>query len=531
MKKPDICVSVIRMAFTVDSPSIQKIVSEQQVINKNALASLLQNIKKNYSIKDDLIIHRIVLDLGDIPRQHFSIHFHQRLHSALVQLFMQLQALTRNTGEVMQHAEEDAELPLFAQAIACLQSAALTSPAQSAALLAACYQTLLRAINAHRAAKPASTASLTGLLDQSAAPSHPLAQEHQWGAMPERLTQQHLVLLALRYLLLENDGQRWLGQHSLTHEQRDALAAAIVRRDIPVEPLLQCIASLEPLPIAQARVIAGRWIIPLWRYPSMPQAVAQQAGKAVMQQGERYLASLLPGRTAPVPVAQTEANQWAARADQPTRSASTTRQHQRDANIATAPQREGLTARRGRTSIEPLSPPGLPVANAGIILFWPLFTQWFTALGLMEEKHFLDDEARWQAVAAIDWLVWEQETPDAPRLVLNQFLCGLPLGEPPAPLAALPEASQQRTLAWVTAISQQLAAFEKMSLTDIRQLFLQRPGELFADLTPAVLSLQPEPFDILLTKWPWPLNLAYLPWFDVPLIIDWPGSEPAGARL
>ena len=70
-----------------------------------------------------------------------------------------------------------------------------------------------------------------------------------------------------------------------------------------------------------------------------------------------------------------------------------------------------------------------------------------------------------------------------------------------------------------------------MSLNAIRQLFLQRPGELFADLAPATLNIEPQPFDLLLTKWPWPLNLAYFPWFDAPLMIEWPGSEPAGARL
>ncbi|WP_342323020.1 contractile injection system tape measure protein [Kosakonia sp. BYX6] len=525
MTKPDICVKVIRMAFTVDSLSTQKLVRERQILNKNTLASLLQNSKNAYSITDDFIIHRVVLDLGLIPHQHFSIYFHQRLHSALVKLFIQLQAVARNAplsaGEVMQHAKEDADVALVSHAIACLQPTALAPAGLLALTLAVRYQSLLRALNARSAATPALATSLTGVLDHSITALRSTQQEeNRSGAIPTRLTPQHLAMLALRFLLLEGEGQRWLSQHSLTHEQRDALASAIVRRDIPVEQLLQCIAYLEPLPVAQARLIAGRWIIPLWRYPGMPQAVLQQAGKTVMRQNERYLASLLPGRIAmPVLMSETAENILATRSDQ---QAIDNAASQRGPDVA---------GRQIRPSADSLSTPGLPVANAGVILFWPLFTQWFTALGLMEEKHFLSDETRWQAVVAIDWLVWQQETPDAPRLVVNQFLCGLPLSEPPSSLAALPEDLQQRTLAWAAAVSQQLSAFEKMSLTDIRQLFLQRPGELFTDQIPAVLNVQPEPFDVLLTKWPWPLNLAYLPWFDVPLIIEWPGSEPAGVRL
>lgn len=541
MTKPDICVKVIRMAFTVDSLSTQKLVRERQILNKNTLASLLQNSKNAYSITDDFIIHRVVLDLGLIPHQHFSIYFHQRLHSALVKLFIQLQAVARNAplsaGEVMQHAKEDADVALVSHAIACLQPTALAPAGLLALTLAVRYQSLLRALNARSAATPALATSLTGVLDHSSTALRSTQQEeNRSGAIPTRLTPQHLAMLALRFLLLEGEGQRWLSQHSLTHEQRDALASAIVRRDIPVEQLLQCIARLEPLPVAQARLIAGRWIIPLWRYPAMPQAVLQQAGKTVMRQSEHFLASLLPRRTVmPLPIDATAAMPATyasvTRPGQQTRHEVADGHTQQAIDNAASQRGQDVAGRQIRSSADPLSTPGLPVANAGVILFWPLFTQWFTALGLMEEKHFLSDEARWQAVVAIDWLVWQQETPDAPRLVVNQFLCGLPLSEPPSSLAALPEDLQQRTLAWAAAVSQQLSAFEKMSLTDIRQLFLQRPGELFTDQIPAVLNVQPEPFDVLLTKWPWPLNLAYFPWFDVPLIIEWPGSEPAGARL
>lgn len=507
MARPDICVKVLRLSFDADSAAAQKIVNNQPGLNKNAIGALLQNIKHNYLLSDDVVIQRVVLDLGIISSQHFSIHFHQRLHSALVKLFMQLEAYKRNAAlpvqEVKQGAEALADAPLLAQAIDCLQPATLASVGQPAISSAALYPLLRRAIDAYSAPQAYQAA---------------------------RLTPQHVTLTALHYLLLKSEGQHWLSQHSLAHDMRDALAAAMARQEVSPEPLLHCVASLEALPVAQARAIAGRWIIPLWRYPGIAQAVALQAGKEAKQQAGRYLTSLLPGRPAvSSPGAYPEQAHTIERKQQASLLTSGGQQQAVPTSASQPPH--GVRPRPVYLSGEAQSAPGLPVTNAGVVLFWPLFTPWFTALGLMEEKQFVSEEARWQAVVAMDWLVWEQDMPASERLVVNQFLCGLPVSEAPAALAPLSAELRQRTLAWVEAISQQLAAFEKMSLNDIRQLFLQRPGELFAEPLPAVLHIEPQPFDLLLTKWPWPLNLAYFPWFDVPLMIEWPGSEPAGARL
>ena len=548
MTRPDISVKTIRFLFAVDSPATQKRINNQPGLNKSAVGLLVQNIYNHYSIRGDVVIERVVLDLGVISCQHLSLHFHQRLHSALVKLFMQLEAITRNApipvADVEHNAEPHADIPLLAQAIACLQPAGL--PAQEHDIPAArLYSLLEEAVNTRSGAN--ASADIAAFSPHPATAPHPAQQEKRPATAPARITVQHVEMMALHYLLLENEGVHWLSQNSLPQAMRDTLAATMVRREVAPALLLHCIASLEALPQAQARAVAGRWVIPLWRYPGMTQAVQQQAGRGAATQAARYLASLLPGRSAmPSSVTDAAASRVVAYAAQQAGDAVSVGQDQQVSHTASgrlnpqttkttqasnSQQRHGARPRPVYASGEAQSAPGLPVTNAGIILFWPLFTPWFTTLGLMEEKQFVSEEARWQAVVAMDWLVWEQETPAVERLVVNQFLCGLPLSEPPAALAPLSTELRQRTLAWVEAISAQLAAFEKMSLNDIRQLFLQRPGELFADLTPATLNIEPQPFDLLLTKWPWPLNLAYFPWFDVPLMIEWPGSEPAGARL
>lgn len=546
MAESDVCINTLRVKLFIDSIFKQQRNIEYQFINKEQLLSVLQTAKNNVAITRDIIIDKVVLNLGAMPRQHLSLYFYQRLHAALVQLFTQLASHARNTtlsmGGAVTETASGQHGSLVAQAIACLQSAgaktdvwhpkpqtdALRAPGrvQRATPAEALYQAFTRGVNDYLAAS-------VGSSPYNAIPSaHPTVNSAWWpeshpGTTSTRLTPLRLVQQALSYLLTVAEGRHWLSQHSMTHSQRDAWAAALVQQEIPPAQFLQLIELLESLPIAQVRAIAGRWVIPLWRYAGMAKTVRLHAGKAAQQQIDDYLASLLP---------ETLAAARSHRADKPARL---------DGNLPTsgqAPQsRETLAARQSPSSrstatarqrftrrADDESPLGLPVSNAGVVLLWPLLPQWFTALRLVVEKQFISDDARWQAVAAIDWLVWEAEQPQAQRVVVNQFLCGLPLEEPPAMPEPLSAQQQQITSEWASSVFSQIAAFEKMGLTDIRQLFLQRPGELFSDVTPAVLHIQPEVFDILLAKWSWPLNLAFFPWFDAPLLLEWLPGDPGG---
>lgn len=663
MAESDVCINTLRVTLFIESALAQQRNIEYQFINKEQLLSVLQTAQNNVAITRNIIIDKVVLNLGAMPRQHLSLYFYQRLHAALVQLFTQLASRARSAplsaGEGITGNASARHGPLVSQAIVCLQSGGTKTdfwhPASQAAALSA-PGSLQRATSAdarnsmhsryratlasrpeasharrqnaytdatyvsrarrratladalyHAFAREVSTyfsANVSSLAHREATAAFATAsfpdggQQERSDIASTRLTPLRLVQQALNYLLTVAEGRHWLSQHSMTHAQCDTWAAALVQQEIPLAQFLQLVELLEPLPIAQARAIAGRWVIPLWRYAGVAKTVQLHAGKAAQQQIDDYLASLLPqavtaasSHRAEIPArsggnqptfgqAQPDTEAFTARQAQPGTEAFTARQTQPDTEAFTARQTqpgteaftagqtqpgtgaftgqqartgtETLTARQAQQHREPLFPRqsqqsrnaatarrrlarraddespdlGLPVSNAGIVLLWPLLPQWFTALGLVAEKQFISDDARWQAVAAIDWLVWEAEQPQAQRVVVNQFLCGLPLEEPPAMPEPLSAQQQQITSEWASSVFSQIAAFEKMGLTDIRQLFLQRPGELFADVTPAVLHIQPEVFDILLTKWSWPLNLAFFPWFDAPLLLEWLPGDP-----
>ncbi|TDT51744.1 hypothetical protein DFO53_4252 [Enterobacter sp. AG5470] len=673
MTKSDLCITTLRVTLFIDPVLKQQRKTEYHSINKEQLSVVLQTAKNNVAINGDIIIDKVVVKLGVIPRQHFSIYFYQRLQAALVQLFTQLASHARNAplsrrdtvtgnapvrdGQLVTeaitclqtggaktafwHSPSRAGVPRFSQRTLSAdvrsgrhsryrathmawsevspsrhqnehRDATSVSHARRRATPAeALYYAFARDVNDYFAASVGSP-SYTAITS-----AHPKATSlHEWRdnspTAPTRLTPLRLAHQALSYLLTVVEGRHWLSQHSMTHAQRDAWATALVQQEIPHAQFLQLIELLEPIPIVQARAIAGRWVIPLWRDAGVARTVHLHAGKAVQQQIEDYLASLLPETLAAV------RSHWAERATssdgnqstygqvRQSREALTAQQRQPGADIFTAhqtrpdreifaaqqrqpgadiftthqtrPDRETFAAQQRQPGAEAFatrqaqqrtdtfitrktpqsryafalrqsqqsrnttparrrlahragdeSPEvGLPVSNAGVVLLWPLLPQWFTALGLVAEKQFISDDARWQAVAAIDWLVWEAEQPQAQRVVVNQFLCGLPLEEPPAMPEPLSAQQQQITSEWAASVFSQIAAFEKMGLTDIRQLFLQRPGELFSDVTPAVLHIQPEVFDILLTKWSWPLNLAFFPWFDAPLLLEWLPGDPGG---
>ncbi|MGV3347134.1 contractile injection system tape measure protein, partial [Enterobacteriaceae bacterium LUAb1] len=177
-------------------------------------------------------------------------------------------------------------------------------------------------------------------------------------------------------------------------------------------------------------------------------------------------------------------------------------------------------------------PPGQPyqdadtldwrIGNAGVVMLWPLLPQFFAQLELTEKQHFISESTRWQAIACLDWLVWGDPNPQAGRLMLNQLLCGI--APESAPLASSPLSERQRQWidSWLTTTGQQLPGWQKLSLTDMRQLFLQRSGEILNRLPSWQLSVKPEAYDFLLRELCWPVTLVSLPWLEQPLTIIWP---------
>ncbi|NRN28624.1 contractile injection system tape measure protein [Photorhabdus heterorhabditis] len=173
----------------------------------------------------------------------------------------------------------------------------------------------------------------------------------------------------------------------------------------------------------------------------------------------------------------------------------------------------------GRTLLSGQSLP-YQVNNAGILILWPMLPALFNQLGLLEKQKFIHRQAQFNAVDLLDHLIWGTEERPAERKLLNYVLCGLIADNN---IESIPIEPEKQLIAdqWLDAMTVQLPGWKKLSRNDVRQLFLQRPGELLTNEQEIKITIQQQPFDALLIDWPWPLNIARLPWLDRPLRIDW----------
>ncbi|MER2473771.1 contractile injection system tape measure protein [Photorhabdus laumondii] len=160
------------------------------------------------------------------------------------------------------------------------------------------------------------------------------------------------------------------------------------------------------------------------------------------------------------------------------------------------------------------------VNNAGILMLWPMLPALFNQLDLLEGKKFIHRQAQYHAVNFLDYLIWGTDETPAECKRLNNVLCGLTADENSESILLEPE-KQLITTQWLDSVIAQLPGWKKLSCNDVRQLFLQRPGELLVNEQEIKITIQPQPFDALLADWPWPLNIAKLPWLDRSLLIDW----------
>ncbi|KAA1183115.1 contractile injection system tape measure protein [Photorhabdus heterorhabditis] len=202
-----------------------------------------------------------------------------------------------------------------------------------------------------------------------------------------------------------------------------------------------------------------------------------------------------------------------------------------DQKIVSAPDKTPITGNHynphqtsnkphsGRTLLSEQSLP-YPINNAGILILWPMLPTLFNQLGLLEKQKFIHRQAQLNAVDLLDHLIWGTEERPAERKLLNYVLCGLIADKD---IESIPIEPEKQLIAdqWLDAVTGQLTGWKKLSRNDVRQLFLQRPGELLTDEQEIKITIQQQPFDALLIDWPWPLNIARLPWLDRPLRIDW----------
>lgn len=505
----------------------ERLLNSALLVSDNLKLALLQG-GGNSTAKISRRLNTLELNLGAISVAQFDTQFNQRLAQAFAQ------CLAREHASIGGPQKMNIQIPditalqdwldecypgekeLFQRAQGCLQPVTLKS--------------LIQDSPAHQLQQ-----LLKRLLDGGWQSSKVLPV--CWYG---RVTAGRLSIAAVLYLLKSQRGHDWLmHQHAPTANQVTDWAKAIEQGEVPPEQVAQLLTGNRPSGSillgqpAYPALIVMRWLLPLWRQPAVRKVIHRLKGGRGVQRLDAYLSRCLQrqnddGMREQQGEPTDEHHQAALSRDN---TVLPEREEHTELDHTTLPQSEKMPA-TAQGAMQPgtggLRSPGesrsssLGISNAGLLLLWPLLPQLFSRLGLWEEEQFVSDAARWQAVYSLDRLVWGDVSPTVGRLTLNQVLCGVSCSTSVPPSMPLSLLQLQQIDDWLAAIGQQLPGWQKLSLTDIRQLFLQRSGKISTEGPVPQISVWPEPYDFLLRDWPWPMTLASFPWTEQPLTIVWP---------
>ncbi|MGL4353722.1 MAG: contractile injection system tape measure protein [Aeromonas popoffii] len=550
-------INVIKLLLNISSPC--KIIGEEvlssTLLSAGKIKDTLRLAAKNVVISGEISMDKWVINLGVIPAAQFDTLFIPRLAQAFAERLACEQASI--TGQqAMKMATSNATESSVLLDGKHLDGEGLIKLARSC-LTPQAFKALLQDSPAYQLQQ-----LLKRLLE--GAWQSPKMLPASWYY---RVTASRLSIAAVLYLLKHQRGHNWLNQHIPSASQVTDWTKAIGQGEIPPEQVAQLLTgnrSSDGILIGQPAypsLIVMRWLLPLWRQPAVRKEIHRLTGGRGVQHFDAYLSRCLQRQdddamqkekgmhTVPEQVAPPQDNTvssqgWGVESDakQVARSSDNStmlegKGMQSDPQQVALPwdnatllesdempatSRRTMPPRKGglRSPNEPrLSSQG--ISNAGLLLLWPLLPQLFSHLGLCEKEQFISDAARWQAVYGLDRLVWGEANPTTERLTLNQVLCGVSLLTPVPQTTPLSVLQQRQIDDWLTAIGQQLIGWQKLSLTDIRQLFLQRVGEVSTEGVSPEISVRQEPYDYLLKDWPWPMTLASFPWTEQPLTIVW----------
>jgi hypothetical protein len=172
---------------------------------------------------------------------------------------------------------------------------------------------------------------------------------------------------------------------------------------------------------------------------------------------------------------------------------------------------------------DPADPDELAVDDGGLVILWPFLDTLLSRLELMdpEQKVFLGEEARNQAIALLSFLVEGDPEPPEWRLPLAKVLAGLsPLApwrlEEPLKPEALAEGERL-----LEAVIAHAGLAEKLRPEDLRNLVLRRPAVLSSRTGAWLLRVERRAEDALLERLPWGWSWIRLPWMEHPLQVEW----------
>jgi hypothetical protein len=161
------------------------------------------------------------------------------------------------------------------------------------------------------------------------------------------------------------------------------------------------------------------------------------------------------------------------------------------------------------------------VPDAGIVLLHPFLQELFTSTGLWKIKDWCTEQAPWQAVQLLGYLInGEQELPEY-ELTLSKILTGLEIATALPATRPLPDSAFIKCNELLEAIVTHWKALRSTSPQGLQEAFLQRHGKLTQVNNGYMLQVAQKAQDALLTHLPWGFATVKLPWMNTILHVTW----------
>ncbi|MDO6595310.1 contractile injection system tape measure protein [Oceanihabitans sp. 2_MG-2023] len=161
------------------------------------------------------------------------------------------------------------------------------------------------------------------------------------------------------------------------------------------------------------------------------------------------------------------------------------------------------------------------INNAGLVLLNGYFPLLFERLALTKGIRFKNEKLQLQAVHCLQYLATGIEQTEAPFLVLNKLICGLPietLGNEETPIS---ENQKELMQGLLDAVIYQWTAIGTTSHDGFRKNWFQREGKLSEKVAHWELTVQNRSYDMLLYKVPFSFRILSFPWMLKPLHVNW----------
>lgn len=179
----------------------------------------------------------------------------------------------------------------------------------------------------------------------------------------------------------------------------------------------------------------------------------------------------------------------------------------------------GPDASSERAPGDDLSPEGMLLDHAGLVLLHPFLPQFFRAL------HVADDTTLTQPDRALHLLHFlatgADEAPEHAQ-TFAKILCGIPLGQPVDAHIRLTDAEREEAINLLQTVIRYWEALKETSPDGLRAAFLCRPGKLIPSSDGGwMLQMEKQTHDILLQQLPWGIGMVQLPWMPALLRVEW----------